>query len=105
MDGFALGMFLLAIGFSLMGYFIGKGLQNFSRPDKGHNYNHLIKESDLKFYLNLSQEEVEELLHKYPNPPKVELKGTTYYLYNQLMDWLSSNDLSTKYDYENEKVD
>lgn len=62
--GLAFGLFSLGVGLTFMGYFIGRGLQNFIRPDKGNNFNLLIKESDLKFYLNLKQNEVDELLHK-----------------------------------------
>jgi hypothetical protein len=90
--GLAFGLFSLGVGIAFMGYYIGRGLQNFSRPDKGNNYNLLIKESDLKYYLNLNQSEVEELIQNYPNVPNIELKGKKYYPYNQLMEWSSSID-------------
>lgn len=61
-------------------------------PNKGQNYNHFIKESDLEFYLNLDKNEIEELLRKYPNAPKIELKGTNYYPYKQFLEWVSSNE-------------
>lgn len=85
------GLILLAIGLTLMGYFVGKGLQNFGQPDKGHHYHLFIKESDLEFYLNLNKNEIEELLDKHPDAPKIELKGITYYPYRQFMEWISSN--------------
>ena len=78
-----IGLTLLAVGLTLMGYFIGNGLQNLGRSDKSYNHNLFIKESDLELYLNLNKNELEELLGKYPNAPKIELKGTTYYPYKQ----------------------
>jgi len=90
-SGLGTGLVLLAVGLTLMGYFIGKGLQNMGQPDKGY-YNHFIKESDLEFYLNLDKKEIEELLERYPNVPKIELNGTNYYPYNQFMEWVSSNE-------------
>lgn len=89
--GLGTGLILLAIGLTLMGYFVGKGLQNFGHPDKGHHYHLFIKENDLEFYLNLDKDEIEELLEKHPNAPKIELKRTTYYPYRQFMEWISSN--------------
>ncbi|UOE95865.1 DNA-binding protein [Alkalihalobacillus sp. LMS39] len=89
-----IGLISIGLGLALMGYFIGKGLQHFSRPETASKYNLLIKESDVPYYLNLSKGEVEDLLHKYPNVPRIELKGTTYYPYNQLMEWLSSNEFA-----------
>jgi len=94
--GLAFGLFSLGVGFAFMGYFIGNGLQNFSRPDKGNNFNLLIKESDLKYHLHLKQSEVDELLHKFPNIPSIELKGKKHFPYNQLMEWLSSNEIHNK---------
>lgn len=93
-SGLGIGLILLAVGLSLMGYFVGKGLQNMGNPDKSQNYNLFIKESDLRFYfnLNLDQKEIEELLEKYPNAPKIELKGKKYYPYKQFIDWVSSNE-------------
>lgn len=88
--GLGMGLISLAVGLALMGYFIGKGLQTFGRPDKGYKYNYFIKESDLEFYLNLNNKEIEDLLNKYPNAPKIELKGTTYYPYEQFMEWITS---------------
>lgn len=89
------GLFILAIGIALMGYFIGKGLQYIGRPDKGDPYSLLIKENELEFYLSLNKQEIKESLEKYPDAPYIELKGTKYYPYRQFMDWISSID-STK---------
>ncbi|GIO25201.1 DNA-binding protein [Oceanobacillus sp. J11TS1] len=72
-SGLGFGFVALAIGLSAMGYFIGKGLQNFGRLEVGNQYNNFIKESELEFYLNLNRDEIEELLRKYPNAPKIEL--------------------------------
>ncbi len=88
-----INFFWIAVGLAAFGYFIGDGLKNFSKPQKKVGYPHLIKEKDIHFYFNLSKGEVEELLNKYPDAPKIELKGTTYYPYQQLIDWLSSNDI------------
>ncbi|MEI4771469.1 DNA-binding protein [Psychrobacillus sp. FJAT-51614] len=89
-----ISFFWLGIGLAAMGYFIGDGLKNFNNP-KGSSsgYPTLIREKDLPVYLGLSKEEIQELLRKYPDAPKVELNGTTYYPYHQLLDWLSSNDI------------
>lgn len=90
-SGLGIGLILLAVGLTLMGYFIGKGLQNFG-TGTDDKYNLFIKENDLEFYLNLSQNEIEDLLSKYPNPPKIELEGTTYYPYKQFMEWVAANE-------------
>ena len=79
-------------GLSLMGYFLGKGIQNIGHLEKSNKYNFLIKENDLEFYINLNKPEIEELLSKYPNAPKIELKDTKYYPYNQFMEWISTID-------------
>ncbi|MFN2748002.1 MULTISPECIES: hypothetical protein [Bacillus] len=86
--------FWLALGLAALGYFIGDGLKNFKNP-KGNDsgYPHLIKERDLQYYLGLSKEETKEMLRKYPDIPKIELNGTTYYPYQHLMKWMSSADL------------
>jgi len=85
--------FWIAVGLAALGYFIGDGLKNFSKPQKKSSYPYLIKEKDLHYHFNLSKGEIEELLDKYPDAPKIELKGTTYYPYQQFIDWLSSNDI------------
>jgi hypothetical protein len=84
----------VGIGLAALGYFIGDGLKNFKNP-KGNfsDYPILIKEKDLYLYLGLSKEEVNELLRKYPDAPKIELKGTTYYPYQHFLEWLSSNEI------------
>ncbi|KAA9027037.1 DNA-binding protein [Niallia endozanthoxylica] len=86
-----ISFFWIGIGLIGLGYFIGDGLKNFKNP-KGSptQYPTLIKEKDLHLYLGLSKEEVSELLSKYPDAPKVELKGTTYYPYRHFLDWISS---------------
>lgn len=82
--------FWIGAGLAALGYFIGDGLKNFKNP-KGSpsTYPTLIKEKDLHYYVNLSKEEVSELLKKYPDAPKIELKGTTYYPYEQFLEYLS----------------
>jgi len=61
-----MNFFWLALGLAVLGYFIGDGLKNFSKPQRKS---------------------------KYPSAPKIELKGTTYYPYHQFVDWLSSNEI------------
>ena len=90
--GLSIGLISLAVGLSLMGYFVGKGLQNMGHPAKDQSYNLFIKESDLEFYINLDKNNIEELLRKYPHAPKIELNGTKYYPYKQFMEWVSSNE-------------
>lgn len=92
-SGLGIGLILLAVGITLMGYFIGKGLHNMGHPEKGQSYHYFIKQSELEFYLNLNKTEIEELLEKYPNAPMIELRGKRYYPYKQFMEWLSSNSL------------
>ncbi|WP_080873820.1 DNA-binding protein [Oceanobacillus timonensis] len=92
-SGLGFGFVVLAIGLAVMGYFIGKGLQNFGRPEANKEYHTFIRESDLEFYVNLDKEELEELLSKYPDAPKVELNGTTYYPYAQFLEWISSKEM------------
>ncbi|MCC9021558.1 DNA-binding protein [Bacillus nakamurai] len=82
----------IGIGLALMGYFIGEGLKNFKNPKGSYSdCPTLIKEKDLHYYLGLNKDEVKELLNKYPNAPKVELKGTSYYPYQQFLKWMSSH--------------
>ncbi|MDA7025591.1 DNA-binding protein [Bacillus sp. CLL-7-23] len=84
----------VGIGLAAMGYFVGDGLKNFKNPKaSSSDYPMLIKEKDLHYSLGLSKEETKELLNKFPNAPKVELKGTTYYPYKQFLEWMSSNDI------------
>ncbi|MFB5089083.1 DNA-binding protein [Psychrobacillus sp. PGGUH221] len=88
----ALSFFWIGVGLAALGYFIGDGLKNFKNP-KGSGYPTLINEKDLPIYFGLSKEEILELLRKYPNAPKIELNGTTYFPYHQFLEWLSSNDI------------
>lgn len=89
--------FWIGAGLALLGYFIGNGLKNFKNPKGSPSGTPLlIKERDLFVYLRLRPEEVRELLEKYPDAPKLVLKGTTYYPYEQLVQWLSSEDLYKK---------
>jgi len=88
-----ISFFWIGAGLAALGYFIGDGLKNFKNPKAGSlGYPTLIKEKDLHLYLGLKKEEVKDLLSKYPDAPKVELQGTTYYPYRNLLEWLSSNE-------------
>ncbi|AUO10538.1 DNA-binding protein [Priestia megaterium] len=88
-----MNFFWMGLGLAALGYFIGDGLKNFSKPQRKSKYPYLIKEKDLHYHFHLSKGEIEELLTKYPGAPKIELKGTTYYPYHQFVDWLSSNEI------------
>lgn len=95
-SGLNFGLLFIAIGLGCMGYFIGKGLQNFRQPEKVSGYYMFIKEDDLEFYLNLNRNELQELLNKHPEIPNIILNGVKYYPKKQLMEWLSSNELYNK---------
>ncbi|MBY6087776.1 DNA-binding protein [Priestia flexa] len=90
-----ISFFWLAIGLAAFGYFIGDGLKNFGKPKEKTTYPYLIKERDLHYHFSLTREEMRELLSKYPDAPKIELKGKTYYPHHQFVEWLSSADLYT----------
>lgn len=89
--------FWIGVGLAAFGYFIGNGLKNFKNPEAkflfDDEYPTLIKEKDLHTYLNLSRDEVADLLRKHPDAPKMELAGTTYYPYRQFMKWVTSNEI------------
>ncbi|NYE04278.1 hypothetical protein F4694_001022 [Bacillus niacini] len=94
-----ISFFWIGAGLTALGYFIGDGLKNFKNPRGSFSgYPALIKENELHLYLGLSKEEVSELLLKYPEVPKIELKGTTYYQYQQFREWFSSINLNKKID-------
>lgn len=88
-----ISFFWIGIGLAALGYFIGDGLKNFKKPKNVPSSPTLIKKSDLHLYLDLSKDEVEDLLSKHPLAPKIELNGTTYYPYQQLMEWLASKEI------------
>lgn len=89
--------FWIGLGIAAFGYFIGNGLKNFKNPEASFQfedeYPTLIKEKDLHTYLNLSKDEVADLLKQHPNAPKIELNGTTYYPYQQFMKWITSTEI------------
>lgn len=87
-----ISFFWFAVGLGLMGYFIGDGLKHFNRPKQSSKDYSLLKGEDLPLWLSLSKEEVRDLIEKYPNLPKIELNGTTYYNYQKLLDWLASDE-------------
>lgn len=90
---FSLDLLWIGIGLAALGYFISDGLKNFKNPKGSYSdYPTLIKESDLHYHLGLSKAEVKELLEKFPGAPKLELKGTVYYPYQQFLQWMSSID-------------
>ncbi|WP_165571647.1 hypothetical protein [Cytobacillus praedii] len=45
-SGVGFGLFCIGIGLALMGYYIGKGLQNFRKSAKEIDYFTFLKESD-----------------------------------------------------------
>lgn len=58
--------FWIGLGIAAFGYFIGNGLKNFKNPEASFQfedeYPTLIKDKDLHTYLNLSKDEVTDLL-------------------------------------------
>lgn len=84
----------IAVGLGVLGYFIGDGLRNFGNPKKDLNYYALLKENELRYYVNLSESEIKELLHQYPDAPKIVLNGTVYYPSRQFQDWLHTIELN-----------
>ena len=90
------GLFCVGVGIASMGYYIGKGLQNFSQTEKEIDYYTFFKESDLQMFLNLSKGEIQSLLNEHPDIPKITLKGTIYYPKKQLIEWITSKDIINK---------
>jgi hypothetical protein len=87
----------VAAGLAVLGYFIGDGLKNFGNPKPSFSdYPTLVKEKDLHLHVGLSKEEVGEMLHKFPDAPIIELKGTTDYPYQRFMEWMSSGEIYKK---------
>ncbi|GGA60348.1 DNA-binding protein [Ornithinibacillus halotolerans] len=93
---FVLGLLFLAIGIAFLGYFIGYGLQNLGQPKLDRRAARFITADDLGIELNLSRKELEDLLRKYPNAPKIELDGKTYFQYNVFVEWLSTKEIYTE---------
>lgn len=50
-SGVGFGLFCIGLGMAWMGYYIGKGLQNFRQPAKEIDYYTFLKESDLGIFL------------------------------------------------------
>ena len=94
--GIGFGLFCVGIGIALMGYYIGKGLQNFRQPEKEIDFYTFLKESDLAMFLNLSNDEIRSLLNEHSDIPKIILRGTTYYPKKQLIEWITSKDIINK---------
>lgn len=86
----------IAIGLAVLGYFIGEGLRNFGNPEKDSNYHYFLKEHELHYYVNLSENEIKQLLREYPGAPKVVLNGNTYYPLKKFQDWLHTIELNNK---------
>lgn len=93
LSGLVVSMLILAVGLGFMGYFIGDGLKNMGKPDSEHPATNFIKKEDLPIYFSLDKEEIDDLLDKHPNAPKIILNGTTYYPYKQFLYWLSSAEI------------
>jgi hypothetical protein len=92
-----ISFYWVAAGLVVLGYFIGDGLKNFGNPKPSFSdYPTLVKEKDLHLHVVLSKEEVGEMVHKFPDVPKIELKGTTYYPYQRFMEWMSSGEIYKK---------
>ncbi|NDJ99865.1 hypothetical protein ABP2_0177 [Bacillus subtilis subsp. subtilis] len=79
--------------FGCIGILYQRWFEKLQNPKGSYSdYPTLIKESDLHYHLGLSKAEVKELLEKFPGAPKIELKGTVYYPYQQFLQWMSSID-------------
>ncbi|TSI08678.1 DNA-binding protein [Lysinibacillus sp. BW-2-10] len=89
-------LFWLAVGIAIMGYFIGNGLKHMHHPKESSYDFFLIEEKELHTYVNLSKEAFQDLITKYPDAPKIELNGKTYYNYRQFINWMSSDDVFKK---------
>ncbi|WP_096186574.1 DNA-binding protein [Evansella halocellulosilytica] len=88
------GLFWVGLGLAALGYFISDGLKNFKNPKANTDEPPtLIKKEDLHIYLGLQKEEVKELLNKFPDAPKVELNGTSYFPYHHFIEWVSSKEI------------
>lgn len=86
-------LFWIGAGLAAMGYFIGNGIKSLNQPEgSSAEEPTLVKEKDLHLYLGLSKEELKELVIKYPDAPRIELNGKTYYNYQHFLKWLSSID-------------
>ncbi|MED2737348.1 DNA-binding protein [Bacillus toyonensis] len=86
-------LFWVGIGLLFLGYFIGEGLKNFKNPGSsetlfGTGNKKLIKEEDLHSALGIPRAEMKEMLEKYPDIPKIELKNVNYYQYGKVIEWL-----------------
>ncbi|WP_088361968.1 DNA-binding protein [Bacillus cereus] len=86
-------LFWVGIGLLFLGYFIGEGLKNFKNPDSSDTFmgagnKKLIREEDLHSVLGISKADMKEMLEKYPDLPKIELKNVNYYQYGKVMEWL-----------------
>jgi hypothetical protein len=87
--------FWIGAGLAAMGYFIGNGIKSFNQPeDSSAGEPTLLKEKDLHYHLGLSKDELKELVTKYPDAPRIELNGTTYYNYQHFLKWLSLIDMN-----------
>lgn len=89
-SGLSFAIIAVAIGLAIMGYFIGNGLKNIGKHDDAHPAYNLIRQEDLSMYLSLNPAEIDDLLKKYPDAPRLTLNGTTYYPYKQFVTWLAA---------------
>ena len=70
-----MNFFWLALGLAALGYFIGDGLKNFSKPQRKSKYPYLIKEKDLHFgnfivKKNIPPEDIQGWIHDIGYAPK-----------------------------------
>lgn len=92
-EGLAFGLFCIGAGLALMGYYIGKGLQHVHKPEQLDYYT-LMRENEVRMFLNLNPEELRALAESHPDFPKVIVNGKTYYPKNQVMEWITTKDFT-----------
>ncbi|MDL4838904.1 DNA-binding protein [Aquibacillus rhizosphaerae] len=96
----SISFFWIAIGLAACGYFVGEGLKNFGNPNSSNSLNSLlddeedkpllIKEKELNHYLGIDKEDVEAFVQNYPDIPRFELNGKTYYPYKKVLKWIDN---------------
>lgn len=92
-EGLGFGLFCVGAGLALMGYYIGKGLQHFHKPEQIDYYT-FMRENEVRMFLNLSPEELRALAEVHTDLPRVIIDGNTYYPKQQLMAWIATKNFT-----------
>lgn len=82
----------IIIGVSIMiaGCCISEGLKRQGSKQSEADYYYFLKEHELVQYVNLSAEEIAQLLKDRPDVPKVVINGKTYYPSKPFQHWLTT---------------